>query len=105
MYLRVETTWPCWQRTKPCDGTMTVIGEDTCYSVSCVKCGYGTTGKTPLHDGYINRLIEEGYIKEIAKRPAEVQDLSRFFARQIKANRSAREIADDLLERYEIFAR
>jgi hypothetical protein len=105
MYLRVETNWNCWQRSVPCDGTMVVIGEDNYHSVSCKKCGYGAAGKAPLPEGYIDRLIEEGYIRQIAKRPAEYEDLTRFFSHQIKFNRSAQEIAGDLLERYEVFAR
>lgn len=84
---------------------MVVIGEDNFHSVACRKCGYGTSGKGELPEGYVTKLIEEGYIRQIAKRPAEAEDLSKFFAKCLRDHRSAHEIAGDLLERYEVLAR
>lgn len=105
MYLRVETNWPCWQRTKPCDGKMIVIGEDHFHSVSCVTCGYGTSKPVPLPEEYVDRLIQEGYIRQISKRPVERSDLHGYFSHAIRTRRTPQEMADDLLERYEVFVR
>jgi hypothetical protein len=84
---------------------MVVIGEDTYHSVSCNRCGYGSSSPKPLPEDYIDRLIQEGYIRQIAKRPVEIEDLNRFFSHEIKTKRSAQEITGDLLERYEVSAR
>lgn len=105
MYLRVETGWACWQRAKPCDGKMVVIGEENFHSVACLKCGYGSSKPTPLPEDYIDRLIREGYIRQISKRPVERSDLHGFFAHAIRSRRTAQELVDDLLERFEVFAR
>jgi hypothetical protein len=105
MYLRVETKWPCWQRVQsPCDGTMVVIGEDNFHSVSCKKCGYGAAGPSPITEDYITKLIEDGYIRQLARMPAGLDDLTIFFASRIR-HRSPAELAGDLLERYEVSAR
>lgn len=84
---------------------MIVIGEDTYHSVACNRCGYGASSPHPLPEGYIDRLIAEGYIRQIAKQPVEIEDLNRFFAHEIKTKRSAQEMTGDLLERYEVSAR
>lgn len=104
MYLRVETKWECW-RSFPCQGHMTVIGEDNFHSISCDKCGYGVAGKGTLPESYITKLIEEGYIRQLSRRPAELEDMTRFFSHEIKSHRSAAEMAGDLLERYEVSSR
>jgi hypothetical protein len=84
---------------------MVVIGEDNFHSVVCSTCGYGTAGKGTLPENYIVKLIEEGYIRQLAKRAADLDTLTRFFTHGIKTNRSAAEMAGDLLERYEVSAR
>lgn len=83
---------------------MVVIGEDNFHSVSCNRCGYGTSGKNPLPDSYINKLIEEGYIRQLAKNLAGVEELTLFFATRIR-HRSPAELAGDLLEHYEVSPR
>ena len=84
---------------------MVVIGEDEFHSITCGKCGFGHSGKGPLPEGYFDRLVKEGYLRQIAKRPAEYDDLCRFFIEASKKSRSPKEIAGDLLERYEVFSR
>lgn len=105
--LRVETKWTCWNRgllrTGTCEGTMVVIGMDDCWSVRCSKCSIGANGKGPLHDSYLDRLVEEGYIMQLSKRPADREDLRKFFTGCVRGRRSAQEITDDLLERFEVF--
>lgn len=101
MYLRVETEWGCW-RSFPCSGHMVVIGEDNYHSVSCENCGYGIAGKGALPEQYVTKLIEEGYIKQLARHPADLDTLTRFFSHEIRNNRSAAEMAGDLLEKYEV---
>ena len=105
MYLHVQTSWPCWRRNMPqCDGTMIVMGEDNFHSVSCSKCGYGAAGAQPLPESYFTKLVEDGYIRRIAKRAAEIEDLQMFFATRLR-HRSALELAGDLLETYEVLER
>lgn len=92
-------------RTGTCDGGMVVIGQDDAWSVRCEKCSIGTTGRGELPEGYINRLVEEGYIRQMERRPADRDHLRRFFTGCIRGRRSAHEITDDLLDRYEVFVK
>ena len=107
MFIRVETQWACWVSDRiispglACDGTMTVLGEDNFHSLVCSKCGLGTYGRGPLPDNVVGRLIEEGYIRQLSKRPVEVNDLFRFL--QERKNRSLQELAGDFIERFEVF--
>ena len=106
MYLRVPTSWSCWQRrldTTKCEGHMIVIEEDNFHSVCCDRCNVGIAGAGPLPEGYITRLFDEGYIRKIAQKPVDADDLRAFFAGCINYKRSAYEITDDLLERYQVF--
>jgi hypothetical protein len=81
---------------------MVVIGEDNYHSIVCSTCGYGTAGKGTLSESYITKLIEGGYIRQLAKKSADLENLTRFFSHAIKSNRSAAEMAGDMLERYEV---
>lgn len=106
MFIHVVTGWPCWQRVvAPCDGAMIVQGEDNFHSIVCKKCGFGAAGKNPLPEAYIAKLIEDGYIRQISRRPAEAANLTRFFADRVKRGRTPAELAGDLLEIYEVFVR
>lgn len=107
MFIRVETNWPCWAipATAPtrCDGAMVVIGEDNFHSIACSKCGLGTAGRGPLPDPVLDRLIGEGYIRQLSRRPVETHDLYKFMLDMSRKRRTPQEIAGDLLERFEIF--
>jgi hypothetical protein len=81
---------------------MIVIGEDNFHSVSCSTCGYGVAGKGILPEQYVTKLIEGGYIRQLAKKAAGLEDLTRFFTHEIKSHRSAAEMAGDMLERHEV---
>lgn len=82
---------------------MVVIGSDESYSVMCGTCNFGQNGKGAIPEGYINRLYEEGYIRQMGRRPAERDELQRFFTGCVRGKRSPSEIAGDLLENYEVF--
>ena len=106
MFVRVETQWPCWVSDRTvapgkCEGTMVVLGEDNFHSLNCSKCGLGTAGRGPLPDTVVGRLIEEGYVRQLGKRPVDGNDLFRFL--QERKNRSLQELAGDTLERFEVF--
>ena len=108
MFLRVETSWACWVSDRTvargkCDGTMIVIGEDTFHSLNCSKCGLGTASRGPLPDTVIGRLIEEGYVKQLARKPVDVTDIFHFLKE--RSGRSLSELAGDFLEVYQVFFR
>lgn len=106
MYLRVETQWPCWTipvTATRCEGTMVVISEENSHSVACSKCGLGTTGRGPLPEQYVGKLVEQGYIRQLSRRPADINALTAFVQREVRHARTPHEMAGDLLEQFEVF--
>lgn len=84
-----------------CQGTLIVLSQDDCYSVSCNVCGFGTTAPGPLPEFWLDHLLQEGYIHQLRREPVNVEILTRFFQRE--RYRVPSEIAGDVLERYEVF--
>jgi len=105
MYLHVQTLWPCWSPNTQtnCEGSLVVIGEPESYSVACNKCGLGTVGKGKLPEFWINKLIDQGYIKQLSRRPAELRDVLDFMLKAFRKHRTPQEAAGDLLEHFEVF--
>jgi hypothetical protein len=104
MYLRIETNWPCWKTFCPeCEGGLVVIAENTSYSVCCNKCGYGNTGTGELPDFYMKKLIEEGYIRQLSRRPVDIDDVHKFLMGRVSTQRTYLEMAGDFMEKFEVF--
>jgi len=104
MYLRIETNWPCWKTQRPdCEGGLVVIAEDTTYSVCCKQCGHGNTGSGELPDFYMNKLIEDGYVRQLSRRPVDVDDIYHFIMEHTRTQRTYLEMAGDFMERFEVF--
>lgn len=82
-----------------------VLAEEDGWSVACNKCGLGTVGRDTLPEFYINKLIDQGYIKQLRRRPADVNDVGEFLRRAHRNRRSLQEVAGDLLEQFEVFFR
>lgn len=105
MFLRVETSWPCVSPhvQQPCGGTLTVISEEEAYSVACMKCSMGITGNGPLPQFWLKKLVEQGYIRELARRPVEDADLREFMLKECRNHRTPQEMAGDLTEKFVVF--
>ena len=86
-----------------CRGTLTVIAEPTAYTVMCNECGTGNTGNGKLPTFYLDKLIEQGYIRQLSRLPASQDALFRFF--RSRQHRSWSEMAGDLLEQFEVFTK
>lgn len=105
MYLHVQTQWPCWSPNTlaMCEGSLVVIAEPESYSVACNKCGLGSIGKGNIPRFWIDKLIDQGYIKQLSRRPAELKDVLDFMLRNSRKHRTPQETAGDLLEHFEVF--
>jgi len=103
-FLHVETSWPCISPfgQKPCEGTLVVIGDGDSYSVACNKCNLGNTGKGPLPEFWINKLIQQGYLRQLRRMPVEKKAMRDFLAEH-NEKRTLQEITDDMFEKFEIF--
>lgn len=111
MFLRVETKWPCVapHGQQNCPGALIVISDGDTHSIACGKCNLGTVGAGPLPEFWVTKLIEQGYLRQLSRIPADkkaVSDiLSAWWNRQGHPllNPSRGEMLDVIFTYFEVF--
>ena len=107
MFLHVETSWPCVSPHGQgnCPGSLTVVSDGDSHSVACSKCNLGTVGQGPLPEFWITKLIEQGYLKQLRRLPAEKKALSQVLRSCEWFQLSLQELVDEIWSKFEIFHR
>lgn len=60
----------------------------------------GINGAGPLGEFWMEKLIADGYVSQMGKRNATSRDLFYFF--NTRKHRTPQELADDVLEKFEV---
>lgn len=106
MFLRVETKWPCVapHGQSNCPGALIVISDGNAHSIACGKCQLGTVGAGPLPEFWITKLIEQGYLRQLSRIPADKQAVADALGADW-FTLSRQEVVDLIFSAFEVFHR